>query len=254
MRVIGVVHLKPLPGSPGYGGDMDAVLAAATADARAYSTGGADALIVENFGDIPFFGGPVPAETIAAMTAATLAVGRSVELPLGINVLRNDARAALGIAAAAGARFIRVNVHAGAMATDQGVLEGRAAETMRLRAALSHEILVLADVHVKHARPLTDESLEDAACNLHHRAHADGVIVSGSATGAATSLEDLCRVRAVLPDAKLFAGSGVTTQHVAEVLRVANGVIVGTALKRDGDIDAPVDAKRVLDFVDAANS
>jgi len=254
MRVIGVVHLKPLPGSPGYGGDMDAVLEAATADATAYLAGGADALIVENFGDTPFFGGPVPPETIAAMTAAALAVRKRAELPLGINVLRNDARAALGIAAAVGARFVRVNVHAGAMATDQGVLEGRAAATMRVRAALAHEIDVLADVHVKHARPLTDESLEDAACNLHHRAHADGVIVSGSATGAATSLEDLRRVRSVLPDAKLFAGSGVTLQVVADVLRIANGVIVGTALKHDGDIGAPVDQERVREFVDAANS
>lgn len=254
MRVIGVVHLKALPGSPGYGGDMDAVLAAAIADTAAYLAGGADALIVENFGDTPFFGGPVPPETIAAMTAAALAVRKRAELLLGINVLRNDARAALGIAAAVGARFVRVNVHAGAMATDQGVLEGRAAETMRVRAALAHEIEVLADVHVKHARPLTDESIEDAASNLYHRARADGVIVSGNATGAETSLEDLRRVRSVLPDAKLFAGSGVTLQVVADVLRIADGVIVGTALKHDGDIDAPVDQERVREFMNAANS
>ena len=254
MRVIGVIHLKPLPGSPGYDGDFSAVLEAAAADARAYQAGGVDALIVENFGDTPFFGAAVPAETTAAMTSAALAVRGAADLPIGINVLRNDARAALGIAAATGARFVRVNVHAGAMATDQGVIEGRAAETMRLRAALQHEVDVYADVHVKHAMPLTDESLEDAALNLHHRAHADAIIVSGRATGQATSVDELKRVRNVLPDATLLAGSGVTVESVAEVLQAADGIIVGTAMKHDRNIDAPVDEARVRAFVEAAGA
>src|SRR5688500_2043902 len=98
--LIGVVHLWPTPGAPRFSGDMEAVLERAAADARSLADGGCDALIVENFGDVPFFRGAVPPETTAAMALAIAAVRRSApKLVLGVNVLRNDARAALGLCA-----------------------------------------------------------------------------------------------------------------------------------------------------------
>ena len=162
--IIGVVHLLPLPGSPGWGGDFDEVLRRAREDAHALVDGGCDGVIVENMGDAPHFPTTVPPVTVAAMTRAVAAVQDLVGhlAPVGVNVLRNDATAALSIAAATGARFIRVNVHQGVMVGTEGVLEGKAAETLRLRAALEAEVAILADVLVKHASPLgATDMLED---------------------------------------------------------------------------------------------
>ncbi|HEX5136603.1 MAG TPA: BtpA/SgcQ family protein [Planctomycetota bacterium] len=250
--VIGVVHLLPLPGSPRYGGSMAEVLRRAVADARAYAKGGADAVIVENYGDAPFFKEGLPAEAVAALAVAAAAVGDAVKLPFGVNALRNDARAALGVAAAAGAAFLRVNVHAGVTATDQGLVEGRAAETLRVRRLLGADVSILADVHVKHGRQLDAGPIGDAARDLVLRGGADGVIVSGASTGRETDLADLRAVRAALPRAFVLAGSGVRAETVASVLAVADAVIVGTSLKRGGRTEAPVDAARVARFTRAA--
>jgi len=250
--VIGVVHLLPLPGSPGYGGSMARILDRAVRDARAYARGGADALVVENYGDAPFFKEALPPETVAALACSAAAVRDAADLPLGVNALRNDARASLGVAAAVGAAFVRVNVHAGVWATDQGLIEGRAAETLRLRRLLGAEVAIAADVHVKHGAALFAAGIGEAARDLKERAGADAIIVSGAATGAATGLADLRAVRAALPRAYLLAGSGVRADTVAEILAIADAVIVGTALKRGGRTTAPVDPARVLRFTRAA--
>ena len=253
--VIGMVHLKALPGAPGFGGSMDDVLAAARTDADALCAGGVDGIMVENYGDTPFHPGDVPAETIAALTAGVLAVRAQIEastptgaalIPHGVNVLRNDARAALGIAAATGAAFVRVNVHSGTMFTDQGPITGRAHETMRLRQALPGRPAVLADVFVKHATPPAGASLTDATRDLVERGHADGVIVSGSGTGTATDLDDLKTVRAAAPTTPIWIGSGASAQTVAALAEFADGFIVGSALKVHGRVEAPVDPERVV--------
>lgn len=108
--VFGMIHLAPLPGSPRYQGSMAAVLGRALSDADGLKAAGVDALIVENFNDDPFFTETVDPETVAAMTLASQAVGAATYLPLGINVLRNSWRAAIGIAAVVGAKFIRINI------------------------------------------------------------------------------------------------------------------------------------------------
>lgn len=243
--LIGVVHLRPLPGAPRHVGDMDAMVKAAVADARAYASGGADAVVVENFGDVPFTKGAVPPETIAAMAVAGTAVRQAMKLPLGFNVLRNDAHAALALCAACRGAFVRVNVHCGAMLTDQGVIEGKAFETLRLRRLLAPDALILADVHVKHAAPLAAIPIEIAARDTLERGLADALIVSGTGTGVAADLRDVERVRAACPEAAILLGSGVTAENVLDYLRVADGVIVGTSLKRPGGVRQPVDERRV---------
>ncbi|MCZ6572613.1 MAG: BtpA/SgcQ family protein [Planctomycetota bacterium] len=252
--VIAVVHLLPLPGSPGYGGRMGRVIDRALADARTYAAGGVNGVILENYGDTPFLKQDLEPETVAALAICAAAVSTQVGLPLGINALRNDARAALGVAAAAGAAFIRVNVHAGVVATDQGLIEGRAAETLRARAALGLKTAIAADVHVKHGRPLFGGDLAHAARDLIQRNGADALIVSGAATGEPTDFADLKEARKALPRATILAGSGVTRDSVADVLAIADGVIVGTALKRGGRTDAAVDPARVRAFVRAAKA
>jgi membrane complex biogenesis BtpA family protein len=244
--LVGVVHLGALPGAPRFRGDLAPVLQAAEADARALADGGADALIVENFGDAPFFATAVPPETIAAMTLAVHAVQQAAPgLPVGVNVLRNDAAAALGIAAATGAAFVRINVHTGAMVTDQGIIEGRAAETVRLRERLCPGLPLLCDVHVKHAVPLGGGDLAVAARDTWHRGLAAALIVSGTGTGTGVDPADLDTVRAAVPEAPVWIGSGLTLESLPVLGSRCDGAIVGTTLKHGGSVDAPVDAGRV---------
>lgn len=247
-----MVHLLPLPGAPYWAGDMGAVLERAVTDARALVTGGVDALLVENFGDTPFHPGPLPPETVAALAVVAAAVVHAVDVPVGVNALRNDAAAALGVAAASGASFIRVNVHTGAMLTDQGWIEGRAHETLRARERVAPEVAILADVLVKHATPPPGLSLERAARDTWERGMPDGLVVSGAGTGEPTALEELRRVRRAVPEAPLLAGSGVSAATVREILAAADGVIVGSALEREGRAGGPVDPERVRRMVAAA--
>lgn len=238
MKLIGVIHLLPLPGSPGDAG-MDAVLAAAVEDARAWVDGGADALIVENFGDVPFHATAVEPITVAAMTRATeRIVGLAGGRPVGVNVLRNDAISALSVAHACGASFIRVNVHVGAAVTDQGVIMGAAAQTLRLRSHLDAKVEVWADVGVKHAVPLGEVDLAREAQDAVKRGLADALIVTGPATGERPELTRLDTVRSAVPDAKLLVGSGVTPDLGPELRTRVDGAIVGTWVKRDGRVDA----------------
>ena len=249
--LIGVVHLRALPGSPRWDGKLKSLVEFAVADARAYERGGAHAVFIENFGDVPFTKSEVGPETIAAMAAAGCAVRAAVKLPIGFNVLRNDARAALALCVACGGDFLRVNVHSGAMLTDQGIIEGDAYHTLRERARLAPGTQIFADVHVKHAVPLGDWSLEDAANDTLERGLADALIVSGVGTGKAADLDDVRRVRAACPHAKILLGSGVNLANVKSFLQIADGVIVGSSLKRDGKLANPVDAKRVAALVKA---
>lgn len=242
---IGVVHLRPLPGAPRFEGDLTSVLRWAVRDALAYERGGADAVFLENFGDVPFGKTGVGPETLAAMAAAGCAVRGAIQLPIGFNVLRNDAHAALALCAACGGSFIRVNVLCGAMLTDQGLIEGDAFETLRYRKAICPEAAIFADVHVKHAVPLGNTRIEQSARDTLERGLADGLIISGAGTGQAADAASLERVRAACPNARILVGSGVTLENAHEYLGLADGFIVGSSLKAGGKIFHPVEAKRV---------
>lgn len=240
-----VTHLLPLPGSPRWGGNFQKVIRRALDDARASEDGAADAILIENFGDIPFYKGEVPAETVAAMAVVGAAVAQAVKLPIGFNVLRNDGHAALALCGSCSGDFIRVNVLSGAMVTDQGIIEGSACELTRLRPQLAANAKILADVQVKHASPLAKIPLEIAARDTVERGLADALIVSGSGTGQTTSLDDVKRVRSACPQVPILIGSGATAANSAGYLQFADGLIVGTWAKRAGKLTDPVDRNRV---------
>ena len=246
MLFIGVIHLQPLPGSP-RAQTMSQVLESAAQDARAYLEGGVDALIVENFGDAPFFATRVPPVTVAAMAVAVPQIcALAGDLPVGVNVLRNDAVAALSVAHVCGASFVRVNVHVGAVVTDQGLIQSDAARLLRLRQQLGAQVDIYADVAVKHAVPLGSWSdpvheAQDAT----GRGLADALIVTGHATGQPIDLELAHAIRKDQPDVRLLAGSGVEPSQAAALRGVVDGAIVGTWVKRDGQVGNRVDAQRV---------
>ncbi|HET8739572.1 MAG TPA: BtpA/SgcQ family protein [Acidimicrobiia bacterium] len=251
-RLVGMVHLLALPGSPLYRGSMDEVITTAAEDAKVLVKAGFPALIVENFGDVPYHADRVAPETVAAMTLAVREV-ISTGVTVGVNILRNDALSALGVAAATGARFIRVNVLTGVMYTDQGPITGRADEIMRKRAALCPDVEVWADVMVKHSTPPYGMDAAQATLDTVERGLADAVIVSGSGTGTEPDLEEARAVRAVLPEGtRLAVGSGASVENLDALLSAVDTVIVGSSLKFDGDANKRPDRLRAEAFVEAA--
>lgn len=246
--LVGMVHLLPLPGSARYGGSFDRVIDAALADAGILAEAGFDGLMIENFGDAPFRKNRVEGHTISSMTTVACEIRRAFGLPLGINVLRNDAFAAIAVAAAAGASFIRVNVLSGTMATDQGIIEGEAAELLPYRQRVAPDVAILADVNVKHARPLVERPVEEIAEETVERSGADGLIVTGSRTGGGIDPDELRRVRDAVA-APVLAGSGVTAGNAGEILSLCDGAIVGSSLKIDGVVTNRVDPERAKAFV-----
>lgn len=241
--LVGMVHLQPLPGSPGYAGDVGAILAAAERDADALVAGGCDALLVENMGDVPFVRGRLEPETVAAAARAVAAVaGRG--LPTGVQLLAGCNRDALGVAVAAGASFVRAEAFAYGHVADEGWLEATAGELLRARRALGVDVAVWADVQKKHAAHAVtaDLSLEELARGTAF-CGADALIVTGARTGAHTAPADVEAARAAgLP---VVVGSGVTPADAGSLAALADALIVGTALKEGGDWRAPVEVARV---------
>jgi membrane complex biogenesis BtpA family protein len=249
--VIGVVHLLPLPTSPRWGGSLQAIIDRAEQEAVALASGGVNGIIVENFFDAPFAKDSVDPAVVSAMSLIVQRLMQLVTLPIGINVLRNDARSALAIATCVRAHFIRVNVLTGVMATDQGLIEGQAHHLMRYRRELGSDVKVFADVLVKHARPLGTPNLTTAVQETIGRGLADGVILSGWATGSPPTFEDLELAHAAANGTPVFIGSGATWENIPKLIQAANGVIVSSSLKRRGQIDQPIDPNRVSQFVEA---
>jgi membrane complex biogenesis BtpA family protein len=250
--LIGVIHLAPLPGSSRHLVGMEEIIDRALTDADTLEQAGFDAIVIENFGDAPFHATQLPPASVASMALIADRVRQSTNLPIGINALRNDPRAALGIAAASGASFVRINIHTGATVTDQGLIQGDAANTLNYRKLLGQRIAILADVHVKHGTPLGESDIAQAARDTAYRGLADGLIVTGTATGAPAALEDLRSVRQAVPDRRLFVGSGATAETVGQLLETADGIIVGSGIKIEANPDHPIDPALATAFVQAA--
>ncbi len=250
-----MVHLLPLPGAPGQRYSITEVISTAVQDARLLADAGFPALMIENYGDAPFFPDEVPPETIASMSVAVQAVAEATGLPTGVNVLRNDGLGALAVAAATGASLIRVNVLTGVMYTDQGVITGRAAEILRRRAVLCPSVEIWADVMVKHATPPPGTDPARLALDTLNRGGADALIVSGPGTGVRPDQAMMASISEAIPaGTRLVVGSGATPGNLDALCEVANTVIVGSAIKIGGEAANRVDPQRALDFVQRARS
>ncbi len=247
--IIGMVHLMPLPGSPAYEGwSMDKIIEEALRDARALVEGGVDGIIVENMWDLPYYSGAhrIPPEEIAAHAVAAREVIKEVNVPAGITVIHNGGRVALGIAKAAGAKFIRVCLYTGAAIWDTGEFDhGNAADLMRLRKLLhAWDIKFFADIVKKHSVVFPGIDIETHATWTDFYM-ADALIVTGTMTGSPPTKEDVLRAKKAAPNRPVIIGSGLNPDNVRELLSVADGAIVGTYFKVKGITQNPVDVERV---------
>ena len=254
--IIGMIHLLPLPGAPGYDFyGMEAVIEHALRDAEALISGGVDGLMVENMWDLPYYVGmEVPPEEMTAQAVAARAIAEAVDAPVGINVIHNGGRVTLAIAVAAGVDFIRVCLLTGARVWDTGELDrGCAAELLRWRKNLGAEhIKIFADVDKKHsvAFPGIDLATHIEWTEFYL---ADALIVSGKMTGDAPELEKVRRARE-LATRPILMGSGTTADNIAQFLQYADGAIVGTALKVGGIAENLVDVERVRRYMAAVRA
>ncbi len=251
--LIGMVHLLPLPGSPRFSGNLGEIFSAAVADARALEEGGADAVIVENFGDVPYLPGRVHVESLVVMAQVAYAVRGAIDLPIGINVQFNAWREEIALAKSVGAEFVRLEAYVDNVLTDAGIVEACSGDATRYRRAIGADgVRLFADVLVKETIPLGDRSISEAvkaAC----RNLADAVIVTGAATGSATPLDAIREAR-LATSCPLLVGSGVTVETLPAILPLVDGVIVGSALKYDGVVENRVDPDRVRRMAEIVHS
>ena len=249
MLIYGVVHLKSLPGSPSSRISLDEIIDHAQEDVNNLIFGGVDGIIIENFGDTPFVKDDISKRTLASFTTVVENLSIDRDIKVGINVLRNDGIAALSIAEATKSNFVRINVLNNTMFTDQGIIEGKSHEINQFKSTLNNVIEIYADVFVKHAVPPPGSKIENHASELIERAGADKVIVTGDGTGHEINIDDLEKVRNIVPEGKLVIGSGVNSANVMAYQDLADILIVGTSFKFDNDVSKKVDINRVEELV-----
>jgi len=233
--IIGVIHLLPLPGSPRFQGNMDELLEQAQWEADVLSTAGVDGLIIENYNDEPFpLNEPEP-EQLAVMASAITLIRRHVTIPLGVNVHFNAWRAEVALAYACNAQFTRIEVFVDTVITNAGIVQPCCVDVLRYRKAIGAERVALwADLHPKFSRNLLETSIQQSATGA-KASLADAVIVTGAATGVETPLDDVAAVKDVI-DLPVLVGSGAHPDNIKSILELADGAIIGSALKEGGNV------------------
>ena len=245
---IGVIHLPPLPDSPGYSGNWEQSIHLAIEEAKLFQKAGAWGVIVENYGDAPFYPAKVPPITPSCLAILAYEIRKQTSLEVGINCLRNDAVSALGAAVASGCSFIRVNIWSGVYATDQGLLSGIAHTVLRLRKQWSPDtpVRIFADFHVKHATPLFKQELSEAFQSFIERSLPDAVLLTGSSTGRAPTLDEVKMLSHLCPEGiELYIASGMTPENIHNYFHYVDGVIVSSALRKEGKAGFPLDEQRL---------
>lgn len=246
--VIGALHLTPLVGYKGYK-STEAVLRTAIQDLEALDQGGVDGIIVENNYDIPHKINVEP-EIIACMTYITSHIANRTNKPVGVSVLWNDFKTALAIAKICGGKFVRIPVFVDNVRTSYGDVQGNPKEVANYRKKIQAEhILLFTDVHVKHADLLGRNTIEESARKAIERG-SNAIVVTGKWTANAPQIDDLARIRRVASGFPILIGSGANEENIHNLLRYANGVIIGTALKTGKENFKNVNVKSYTQRVD----
>ncbi|MEM6283654.1 MAG: BtpA/SgcQ family protein [Chloroflexota bacterium] len=251
--VVGMVHLLPLPQTPGFSHSIDDIYERAAQDADALHQAGIDALIVENFGDEPYLIGEPTAPQLALMAGVTTLIRQQVNCPVGVNVQFNAWEAEIALAYACRADFVRVEVFVDTVLMAQGTVQPCAAQIQRYRHALgAMHVQVWADVQTKYTQNIVPQAISQSAIDAQN-AGADALIVTGVGTGQATPLDAVREVKSSV-DLPVLVGSGTNLETLAETFEVADGAIVGSALKADGNAANAVSVERASAFMQRVRS
>ncbi len=256
--IIGDIHLPPLPGSPRYSPstNLEAITQFAINEAKAYTEGGMDAIILENYGDVPFYPDKVGPETVAMMTHIACHLADKISIPFGIQVLRNDPLAALSVATAVGGKFIRVNVLSEETVSEEGFVQSKAYDVHRFRKTIvADDVKILADIDLSPGFKPKQFDVVELAEALAYRGLADAIIISGGFSGREPELGHIERLKSdkLLRGIPILVGGGINKNNVQEFLKVCDGIIVATSLKADGVSTNPVDTERVKEFMKRVN-
>ena len=251
--IIAMAHLQPLPGSPGYDADrgVQGIIDAVATDIRHLQAGGVDAIMFGNEGDRPYLLKASP-ESLATMAALIATLKPELTVPFGVNYLW-DTVATVALAAATGAQFAR-EVFTGVYDSDMGLWQPDCAGALRLRHDLGRDDLkLLFNVNAEFAAPLGGRAIEQRAVSAVFSSLADVICVSGPMTGQPADSSDLDKVKSRLPETPVFANTGCNKDNVSEILSIADGCVIGTHFKVDGDTWNPVDGERVKVFMDVVH-
>jgi membrane complex biogenesis BtpA family protein len=252
--VIGMIHIGALPGTPLYDekGGMKALIEGAAADLEALQANGIDAVMFGNENDRPY-SLKAPNTSVAAMSAVVARLSPSIRVPFGVNYLW-DPVASVAIAAATGAKFVR-EIFTGVYASDMGLWVPDCDGALRARRDLGvRDLKLLYNINAEFAAPLDTRPIGLRARSAVFSSLADAILVSGSITGQATEQSDLDAVAAAVKDVPIFANTGVNLTNVRDVLGVADGCVIGTHFKVDGDTWKPVDGARVKRFMETVET
>jgi uncharacterized protein len=242
--LIGAIHVGALPGTPANRLKVAQIAEIAAQEARMYQAAGFHGVIIENMHDRPYLKGEVGPEIGAAMAVIGAEVRDACTLPIGVQVLAGANTWAIAVAHACGASFVRVEGFVFAHVADEGIIESCAGALLRYRRAIgAGGIKVFADIKKKHsAHAITADVDIVETARAAEFFQADGLIVSGIASGRPADAEEASAVSAAVSLPTLI-GSGITPENIADY-QAADGFIVGSWVKHDGLWSNPLDERR----------
>lgn len=252
--VVAMAHIGALPGTPLHDADggMQKLIDDVARDVEALQDGGVDAIMFGNENDRPYVF-DAPKSGVAAMTSVVAAIKPMLKVPFGVNYLW-DPEASVAIASATGASFVR-EIFTGLFASDMGIWEPDCAKAVQLRRNLGRQDLKLFfNINAEFAHSLDQRPIELRAKSAVFSSLADAILVSGPLTGQPAETSALKAVRETVRDVPVFANTGVNVDNVAEVMSLADGCIIGTHFKIDGNTWNAVEPARVKRFMDKVNS
>lgn len=246
--IIGMVHLKALPGTAGFTGNMEEILEGAIKDAKTLEAAGVDAVMVENFGDMPYKATLDTAQRTALAAAAAL-VKNAIKIPVGIEAAFNDYEAGLSTAVAVGADFVRIPVFVDTVEYFGGIMTPCSTKAVQYRKQIGAEdVMIFADIQVKHTHmlipnvPIEESAAVAASCG------ADALIVTGTHTGGETPIEMVSRAKKAV-NIPVLVGSGANANNIKEQMNVADGAIIGSSIKEGTDVMNPVDLNKAKEVM-----
>jgi len=249
-KLIGMIHLGALPGSPGNELEVEFLEANALEDLAVLEKAGFDAAIVENISDEPFRVNSIELETYSTYVAILRTIIKKARIKIGVSIQMNLWKEMIAASKATGASFVRIAAFTEERICAEGKIGPVAAGALRYRRAINSKVLIAADVQVKHSFSVIPEDHSDYFAQMADR-FADYVVITSSSTGKAVDIEYLSRMRKILKK-PIWVGSGVSEENIIDILRIADGVIVGTSIKKDGQTTNPVDIDRASRIVEEA--